>query len=128
VHGFLLYFLVCLLMGAATETLAALLKLWRYRSPALLLNNIVVVFGLVFGGLLWLLQGQGLLLQFAAGAAFGLAYEAANFAFLNGWSFPGERLWLLQGRIALTVGVGLAWGFIVPVAGLLSRLLAGAAS
>jgi hypothetical protein len=83
--------------------------------------NVVLVFGLVLGVGSSALAGQPAPLRFAAGAAFGIVYEAANFAALRWWSFPNERLLVLRGRAALTLGVGLAWG-LVP---LLAPVLAG---
>jgi hypothetical protein len=121
--GWLHAVLVCLGLGIGTELLARLLNFWRYRSSWLLASNIGGVFGLFFGSLLWLLDREGVLLQFIAGAGFGLAYESANFAFLNAWQFPDNRLLMLRGQTALTVGVGLAWGFILPLASLLLHLL-----
>lgn len=109
-------------MGAATEALAYTLMLWLYRAAWLRILNIVLVFGLIYGGLSWLLANQGVLAQFAAGAGFGLAYEIVNDRWLKAWYFTGGTLPWLSGQPAV-IGVGLAWGFVPVIAVALTRML-----
>lgn len=120
---FLMYFAICLTMGVATEACAYALKLWLYRKAWLRILNIVFTFGLIFGGMSWLLADQGTLVQFAAGAGFGIAYEIVNDRWLKAWFFPGGTLPWLSGQPAV-IGVGLTWGFVPVMAVLLARALA----
>lgn len=119
----LTYCVICIALGSATEALAYALKLWLYRAAWLRILNIVLTFGLIFGGMSWLLAGHGVLAQFAAGAGFGLAYEIANDRWLKAWSFPGGTLPWLTGQPAV-IGVGLTWGFVPVMAVVLARVIA----
>lgn len=113
---------VSLVMGIVTEALAYGLKLWLYRKASLRVLNIVLVFGLIYGGMSWLLADQGVLAQFVAGAGFGLAYEIVNDRWLKAWYFPGGTLTWLRGQPAV-IGVGLAWGLVPVIAVALTRML-----
>ncbi len=46
-----------------------------------------------------------------------------NLTVLHAWSFPDEQLLSLGGRVALIIGVGIAWGFLPLVAPLLAKLV-----
>ena len=118
-----MYFAICLAMGVATEACAYVLKFWLYRNAGLRILNIVFIFGLIFGGMSWLLADQGMLLRFAVGAGFGIAYEIVNDRWLKAWYFHGGTLPWLSGQPAV-IGVGLTWGFVPVMAGVLARALA----
>lgn len=107
------YIASAIALGVATEALAYALSLWWYRKAWLRIPNILIMFGLVYGGLAYALAAKGLLLQFVAGAAIGVLYEVANERWLRFWHFPGDPWTALTGRRAV-IGVGLAWG-AVPV-------------
>lgn len=105
---------LCLALGVATEAIALALGWWVYDPWWLRVVNVVAVFGGVFGWLTSRLALAPWWARFAAGAGFGILYEAVNLAVLRWWSFPGDRLLILHGTTALVLGVGLAWG-VVPV-------------
>ena len=109
------------MLGIVTEVTAAALGWWVYDPWALRLINVIVVFGGLFGWLASTLVDRPASQRFAAGAAFGIAYEAINLAWLGWWSFPGNRLLMLDGPLALVLGVGLSWGGIPVIAPLLAR-------
>ncbi|AXQ28518.1 hypothetical protein D0B54_07395 [Solimonas sp. K1W22B-7] len=115
---------VSMFLGVLVEILARALRLWVYTPPRMVAVNVLVTVGLLFGTLAWLTQGSALPVQFLCGAIIGIAYEALNFAGLNAWTFPGNRLGPLKGRTALTIGVGMAWGLYPVLATLLVRFLA----
>lgn len=108
------YILCAITLGILTEALAYALSLWWYRNAWMRIPNILLVFGLLYGGLSWVLASQGILLQFAAGAGLGLAYEVANDRWLRIWHFPGDPWAWLKGQPAV-IGVGLAWGCVPPL-------------
>jgi hypothetical protein len=99
-------------MGIVTETISYALKLWVYNPPWLRVLNVVVVFGLIFGWMSTVLAQHPAWLRFATGAAFGIAYEAANLMVFHAWLFPNNQLAFLWGRTALTFGAGICWGFL----------------
>ncbi|MDP9139889.1 MAG: hypothetical protein M3O62_03750 [Pseudomonadota bacterium] len=117
------FFVVSVLLGILMEILAHRLRLWIYTPPRMVVVNVLVTVGLLFGTLAWLAEGASLPIQFLCGALVGIAYEALNFAGLNAWTFPGSKLWFLKGRIALMIGVGMAWGLYPVLTTLLIRLL-----
>ena len=55
-------------------------------------------------------------LRFAAGAGFGVVYEAVNLTLLRAWSFPNQQLLFLRGPVALAVGAGIPCGLLPLVA------------
>lgn len=105
------YLLNAAVLGLLVEALAYALGLWSYPRAWLRIPNVLLVFGLVYGGLSWGLHGQGALVLFAAGALLGLAYELANDRWLKFWRFPGDPWTGLKGKPAV-LGVGVAWGFV----------------
>ena len=111
--------LVCLALGTATEAVSAGLHLWLYEPAWLRVANVVLVFGVLFGWLSSVLAASPGALRFLVGAAVGITYEALNLAVLRAWSFPQDRLLVLQGPVALALGVGVAWGLLPLVAPLL---------
>jgi hypothetical protein len=108
--------LVCLAVGGATESLSYWQRLWVYDPPWLRIVGVLIVYGLIFGCVSTALADYPAVLRFAAGAALGVLYEAANLAVLRLWSFPNQRLLFLRGSIALAVGAGIPWGLLPPVA------------
>jgi hypothetical protein len=108
--------LVCLAVGAATEVLSSWQRLWVYHPPWLRAAGVLVVYGLIFGWMSTALAVYPALWRFAAGAAFGVAYEAANLAVFRFWSFPQKRLLFLRGPVALALGAGIPWGLLPLVA------------
>ena len=113
-------FVVCAVMAASAELIAARFALWVYpsawrRAATALLSGMLIT-GVSLGA-----QHLPVAGQFGAGAAFGVVYELLNLRVLKLWTFPDDRLWGLKGERALVLGVGLAWG-VVPVTAL--RILA----
>jgi hypothetical protein len=106
-------FLVSLAMTAASEVAAYLFRLWTYRSPWYRVANVIVP-GLFLGWLSTQIAHEPLVLRFAVGALFGLAYEAANLLVFQVWTFPGDRLLFLRGRPAIVFATGVPWG-LLPV-------------
>lgn len=104
------FILIAIALGVATEAVARVGGLWRYRNPWLPVANVVLVFGFVYGGITFALAGRWAWL-FVAGAAVGLAYEIANDRVLKAWTFTAERVPWLRGQVAV-IGVGIAWGFV----------------
>jgi len=115
--------LIGTLIGAASELVAYRQRLWVYRRPIYPILNVLLMFGFVMGSLASLGGGLGLAALFAIGFGVGLAYELLNFAVLDWWFFPGDRLYGLSGREACALGISVAWGG-VPVAVALARGLA----
>lgn len=120
------YILVCLLIGVITEALAARLGLWRYRLAWMRPFNVVVTFGLVYGGISWWFDGAGALWLFGVGAALGLVNEAANEYGFRAWYFPGRAVSWLRGNTAVVL-IGLGWGLVPLIAVWLRDLLPAAA-
>jgi len=60
---------------------------------------------------------------FALGFGIGLLYEMLNFARLDSWYFPDDRLLGLQGKTACALGVSIAWGTVPVTVAWLARLL-----
>ncbi|HUS24271.1 MAG TPA: hypothetical protein VM369_04935 [Candidatus Binatia bacterium] len=112
-NGWLHFVATSAALGVAMEMGAAAGRLWAYTPPRNVIGNVVAMVGLVFGTLAWLTRGSPAL-QVLCGAAIGIAYEAANFAWLHAWTFPGGRCLFLRGRTQLTLGIGAAWG-VYPV-------------
>jgi hypothetical protein len=108
-------FVIAVAIGALSEVMARLARLWLYRRPIYPVLNVLVVFGAVMGGVAMLAPSLGLAGVFGLGFALGLAYEAANLAVLDWWIFPDDRLLFLRGKTACAVGVSVSWG-LVPVA------------
>ena len=108
--------LTCLVLGTVTEALSHWQKLWIYDPPWLRVASILIVFGLFFGWMSTALVDYRAILRFAAGAGFGIGYEAVNLTLLRAWSFPNQQLLFLRGPLALAVGAGIPWGFLPLVA------------
>ena len=108
-------FVIAVAIGALSEAVARLARLWLYRRPIYPVLNVLVVFGAVMGGVAMLAPSLGLAGVFGLGFALGLAYEAANLAVLDWWTFPDDRLLFLRGKTACALGVSVSWG-LVPVA------------
>lgn len=120
----MLIYIVCAMgLGVVTEALAYALSLWWYHKAWMRLPNIIVMFGLVYGSLAWVMAAQSFLLQFLAGAAIGVAYELANDRWLKLWHFPGDPWTFLSGQKAV-IGVGLAWGAVPLLVSLLVQVFA----
>ena len=112
--------LACLAIGAATEALSYWQRLWVYDPPWLRIASVPVVYGLIFGWLTTALAEYQAPWRFAAGAAFGVAYEATNLTVFHFWSFPNRRLLFLRGPVALALGAGIPWG-LLPLLAPLAR-------
>ena len=97
-------------VGAVAETAALLLDLWRYRSPLYRVLNVLLVFGVVMGAVATLTPTLGIAAVFAIAFAIGLAYEAANLAWLDWWRFPDDRLGPIRGAAACAAAIAVAWG------------------
>jgi hypothetical protein len=119
----LLYIVCAIALGVITEALAYALSLWWYQKAWLRIPNVLVMFGLVYGGLASVLAAQGFLVQFLAGATIGVAYEVANDRWLKLWYFPGDPWTFLSGQKAV-LGVGLAWGAVPLIITLMVRVFA----
>jgi len=117
-------FLACLAMGVAMEVVSSQFNLWVYQRPWLRIISIALVFGLAFGWLSTIVAEQSLLVRFAAGAAVGIAYEAANLLFLHLFSFQ-EPLSLLRSRVVVILSAGVPWGLLPVAAPPLARLVFG---
>ncbi len=110
----MLFFLLCLLMTASAEGAAFFFKLWTYRSPWHRVLN-AAVSGYLIGLVTVVVSLSPLWIKLAAGAAFGLLYEALNLYWLKIWTFPDEKLLFLKGRGKILLAAGIPWG-ILPVA------------
>jgi hypothetical protein len=101
----------CLAATAGVETGAWLLRAWAYRARW---HRVVsaVADAAALAGISVALGGRAPALRFAAGAAFGVALEAANLYALRIWTFPGDRLFFVRGRAAIVLAAGLPFGFI----------------
>ena len=113
---------IALVLGIVSEAIAWRLGLWLYNKPAVRYFNIVVTFGLIYGGLSAVLVGEGLAPQFLAGAALGLLNEELNDRYIRAWYFPGVSVPWLKGKTAVVV-IGLLWGLVPPIVIGLHRLL-----
>jgi hypothetical protein len=110
------YFWAAVFLGVLTEALAYALALWLYHVAWMRLFNVLVIFGVLFGGLAWLLAGQPWWQQMAVGAVIGTLIEVANDRFLKIWYFPGDPWTFLKGRTAV-IGIGLSWALVPPIIG-----------
>lgn len=119
----LLYMLCAIALGVITEALAYALSLWWYHKAWMRIPNILVMFGVVYGGLAWALAAEGLLLMCLVGAGIGVAYEIANDRWLKHWYFPGDPWAFLTGQKAV-IGVGLAWGAVPLLITIMVRVFA----
>lgn len=115
--------LIGIAVGVAGEIGAALRRLWVYRSPVYPVLNVLLMFGLVMGTLAWAGGALGAAGLFAIGFGIGLLYEMLNFARLDWWYFPDDRLLGLQGKTACALGVSIAWGTVPVTVSWLARLL-----
>lgn len=116
------YLLIAALLGVVSEALAWRLGLWLYNRPGVRVFNILVTFGLIYGGLGYGLAEQGFVMQFTVGAALGLVNEAVNDRYIRAWYFPGRSVPWLQGPAAVVV-IGLLWGLVPPIVVLLHGLI-----
>lgn len=106
--------LTAFVIGVVSEVSAYQQHLWVYRRPVYAVLNVVVMFAPVMGFIATLAASVGVLAAFAIGFAVGLLYEIVNFAYLDWWYFPGDRLYMLRGKRACALAVAVAWG-VVPV-------------
>jgi hypothetical protein len=110
------YITAAMFMGVMVEALAYALALWLYRIAWMRIVNVTLVFGLVFGGMAWMLRKEELWIQMAAGAVVGVLIEILNDSLLKIWHFPGDPWTFLKGRPAV-IGVGLSWALVPPIVG-----------
>jgi hypothetical protein len=108
------YMLISLMLGAVTEGVARLFKLWVYEQSQTALLNIVAVFGFVMGAIASLVPHIGFARACALAAAVGFAYEVINLRVLHWWRFPDERLLFVRGHHAIVLVLALLWG-VVPL-------------
>jgi len=109
------YALTALIIGVLAEAVARGLRLWVYRSPWLVLVNLIAMYGLVMGGIATLVPRRGAIAAFVLGALAGLAYELLNLRRLQWWSFPNQRLLFLRGHVAILAVLTVLWGLVPPV-------------
>jgi hypothetical protein len=114
-------------VGVAGEIWASLRGLWVYRNPIYnpiyRVLNVLLMFGLVMGTLAWAGGALGTAALFALGFGIGLLYEMLNFARLDWWYFPDDRLLGLRGKTACALGVSIAWGAVPVTVAWLARVL-----
>lgn len=115
-------YLVCLALGALTESLSHFRKLWSYRRPWSRLTSVLLVFGLLFGVLSSALMDHSPLIRFALGAVAGISYEAANLYVLHIFQFH-QPLSRISNRAALALIAGLPWGLLPWLAPLLATFV-----
>jgi hypothetical protein len=123
-------FVSAVAIGVCAEAVARIFSLWRYRSPALLIINIVVVFGFLQGfGVGWVVGGRhatrGVFpVLFMVGAVLGILIEGVNEFWLHAWSWSDRSLLGIRRSVDKSAAVGVAWGFVPLLTVLLARLLA----
>ncbi len=109
--------LAALALGVCVEAVALALRLWTYRSPAFLVINVLVMFGLVQGyGVGWVIGGRHAMggifpVLFMVGAVIGIAVEGMNEFWLHAWSWSDRPLLGIARSIDKSAFVGFAWGF-----------------
>lgn len=113
---------IALVLGVLAEALAWRLGLWLYNRPWVRVFNVMVTFGLIYGGLSYALADDGFGVQFLWGAALGLVNEAANDRWFRAWYFPGRSVPWLRGHRAVVV-IGLLWGPVPAIVVALQSLL-----
>ncbi len=124
-------FISAMALGLAVEAAAAALGLWRYRSGALVLANIVLAFGLIQGfGIGWVIGGRGALrgvfpVLFMVGALVGLLLEGLNLYWLHAWTFSDRPLLGIRRPIDKAAFLGVAWGFAPLSTVFLAKILVG---
>jgi hypothetical protein len=122
-------FLAALALGAGVEAIARLLRLWTYRSPALLGLNVVVVFGLLQGyGVGWIVGGRHALggvfpVLFMVGAVLGILIEGLNEFWLHAWTWSSRPLLGIVRSIDKAAFAGFTWGFAPLLTVLLARVM-----
>lgn len=127
----LTFLLVALAIGALSELVARILRLWTYRSPGSPVLNILLVFGLIQGlGVAWTVgAGQPPVaiapVLFMIGALLGLAYEGLNEFALHSWAWPETPLLGLRRSIDKAAAVGVAWGAVPVSVQIVARLVGG---
>ncbi len=110
------YALAAMSLGVVTETLARLSNAWRYRRAGFVLVNLLVMYGVVQGSLAALVPRRGALVAAALGAMSGLLYEIVNLRWLHWWSFPGQRMVMVRGHVAILAVLTILWGLVPPFA------------
>lgn len=105
----------CLVIGAIVEALSYWRTLWIYQPPWLRSVATLIVYGGIVSWMSTILADQPAIWRFAAGAVFGVIYEAINLIVLRLFTFPNQRLLFLRGTVALIFGAGLPWG-LLPLA------------
>ncbi len=124
-------FLAALLIGVCVEAFARLFGVWRYRSPAFMAVNIVMVFGLLQGfGVGWLVGGRDAMrgvfpVLFMVGAVLGILVEGLNEFWLHAWKWSPRPLLGIRRAIDKAAVVGVAWGFAPLSTVVLARLITG---
>lgn len=123
-------FVSALVIGVITEAFARAMGLWRYRSPAFLFLNILVVFGLLQGlGVGWVVGGRNATrgvfpVLFMVGAVLGILVEGLNEFWLHAWFWSDRPLLGIRRSVDKSAVVGVAWGFVPLVTVLLARVIA----
>ena len=122
-----------IIQGVATETLAAVFGLWRYRNPGLAVANVALMFGCIQGGLVAGGLSGGITtahafasvapVMFMAGALVGLGYEGLNSFVLNAWTWSEQPLAGLKRPIDKAAAVGVLWGLVPVTAALAASLV-----
>jgi hypothetical protein len=122
-------FLAALALGVVVEAVARLLRLWTYRSPALLALNVVGVFGLLQGyGVGWIVGGRHALggvfpVLFMVGAVLGILVEGLNEYWAHAWTWSSRPLFGIVRTIDKSAFAGFLWGFAPLLTVLLARMI-----
>jgi hypothetical protein len=117
-----------LALGVVIEAGARAAGLWRYRSLAFALLNIIVAFGIVQGLLIgWVIGGRLAMVQiapvlFMVGAVVGLLFEGLNRYWWRAWSWSDRPLFGIERAIDKAAFIGVAWGFVPILAVVAARL------
>lgn len=110
------YALAAMFVGMVAEALARLSNAWRYRRRGFVVVNLLVMYGVIQGSLAASVSRRGILVAAGLGAMAGLLYEIINLRWLHWWSFPGQRMVVVRGHLAILAVLTVLWGLVPPIA------------